>query len=481
MDGVNARFDFTALAVPLASLGRTHLIAIGGAGMSAVARLLLARGVPVSGSDARDSATLAALADAGARVFVGHDAEHVREADTVVVSSAIRDDNVELTAARDRGLLVLHRAQALASAAAGHRVVAIAGANGKTTTTSMLVAALESAGLDPSFAAGGELAAHGTNARYGGGDAFVVEADESDGSFVVYHPQVAVVTNVQPDHLDFYGSFARVQDAYADFVGSSPRDGLLVACADDPGSARLAATSVRTGRRVLTYGTTDAAQVRVLSWEPAGLGSSAVLRDADGTVGELIVPAPGVHNIRNAVAAYTAAVHGLDADADRVLAGLAGFRGTRRRFEVVGTRRGVLVVDDYAHNPGKVEAVVGTAAALAAERGGRLCVLFQPHLYSRTRDFAAQFAAGLAPADRVGLLAVYGAREAPVAGVDSELIGHPLRQLPGRREVPGVLAPQEAARWAVTGSVPGDIILLVGAGDIGELASPLLAELTEQQ
>jgi UDP-N-acetylmuramate--alanine ligase len=469
------RFDVTAPAVPLADLGHVHLIAIGGAGMSAVARLLLARGVAVSGSDAADSPALEVLRSLGARVHVGHHADHLTGVDTVVVSSAIRDENVELATARARGLRVLHRSQALASLMAGHRRVAVAGANGKTTTTSMLVVALEAAGADPSFASGAEIAQLDTNAAIGGGSAFVVEADESDGSFLAYRPDIAVVTNVQPDHLDHYGTAERVEQAYAEFVSTVPADGLVVACWDDPGSRRLATAVREQGRRVVTYGYQPGSDLQVLDTEPDGLGTRSRFVLA-GVEHVLDLEVPGEHNVMDACAAHLAAVAGLGADPDAVLVGLAGFAGARRRFEVRGEVGGVTVVDDYAHNAPKVAAVVGTAAELVRRAGaGSLRVIFQPHLYSRTRDFAVDFAAALAPADQVVLLDVYGAREAPVEGISSALIGDPLAGMPGERTL--VVGPSRADAVAavVDAARPGDLVLVVGAGDVTALA-PLVLE-----
>lgn len=472
------RFDVTAPLPDIEELGRVHLVAIGGSGMSAVARLLLARGLEVSGSDARESATLSALAALGARVDIGHDPAHLAGADTVVVSSAIREENVELAAARAAGLRVLHRSQALAVAIGRRRCIAVAGANGKTTTTSMLVAALDGSGMDTSFAAGGEIAGRGTNAQWGGDDAFVVEADESDGTFLVYRPRVGVVTSVQPDHLDYFGTFENVRAAYTAFAASVEAGGLLVACADDPGAAELAADVRRAGtHRVLTYGTSHGADVRVCGWAPVALGSTATVRDLDDTERTLTLRTPGEHNARNAAAAYTSAVHGFGADPDGVLAGLATFAGARRRFEVIGVAGGTTVVDDYAHNPGKVSAVVATAARIATVRGGRLTVLFQPHLYSRTRDFAPGFADGLAPADRVCVMDVYGAREEPLPGVGPRLITDALVGLPGAREVVAGLERAAAVEWAARNAHAGDLVLVVGAGDVTELAPEILARL----
>ncbi len=479
MDGVNPRFTFTDPVPRPEDLGRVHLVAIGGAGMSAVARLLLARGVPVTGSDAADGPTLQALRAAGAqRVDVGHDAAHVAGADTVVISSAVREDNVELAAARAAGSLVLHRSQALASLMSDDHRVAVAGANGKTTTTAMLVVGLAAAGADPSYAAGAEIAQLGTNAAVGGGTAFVVEADESDGSFLSYRPHVAVVTNVQPDHLDFYGTAQHVVAAYRQFADSVVDGGLLVACLDDPGSRALAERARESGRRVLTYGYDAGADLRVLATVADGLGTHSTL-EREGAQLTLDLLVPGEHNVLDACGALLAAVDGCGADGQAVLAGLAGFSGARRRFEVRGEAGGVTVVDDYAHNAPKVAALVGTTAEIVRRAGGgALHVVFQPHLYSRTRDFATAFAEALAPADHVVLLDVYGAREAPIDGVTSALVGDPLRALPGERTVVVGPSPQEAVDLVAAAARSGDLVLTVGAGDVTRLGPLLLLALS---
>ena len=475
---VSPRFDVDAPLPRLGELGRTHFVAIGGSGMSAVARLLLERGVEVSGSDAADSAALAALRAAGATVWVGHDPVHVEGASTLVVSSAIKDDNVELAAGRAAGAIVLHRAQALAVATQGSEPVAVAGANGKTTTSAMLAVALTEAGVDPSFAVGALVPDLGTNARVGTGAPFVVEADESDGSFLVYHPSVAVVTNVQPDHLDFYGTYDQVREAYAAFAATVRPGGLLVACHDDAGSLELARRARAAGQRVLSYGLAAEADLRVVHSSPEGVGSRSRIL-VGGTERDLVLRVPGEHNVANAAAAYLAAVEGCGADADLVLAGLARFAGAQRRFELHGEVGGISVVDDYAHNPGKVAAVVGTAARVAAHGGGRLHVVFQPHLYSRTRDFAVEFAAGLAPAHHVVLLDVYGAREQPFDGISSELIAAPLRALPGERVVRCGGSFDDALHAVVADARAGDLVLTVGAGDVTTLAPRLVAALRQ--
>jgi len=478
VNGQNPRFDFTTPVPSLDELGSVHFIAIGGSGMSGVARVMLARGTRVSGSDAKESPLLGALAAEGADVHVGHDAGHLEGVDTVVISSAIRDANVELRAARERGLRVLHRAQALASTMADSTRVAVAGANGKTTTTSMLTVALQHCGVDPSFAAGGELAKHGTNAHWGTGQVFVAEADESDGSFLVYRPDVAVVTNVQPDHLDFYGTFERVREAYAAFAASVRPGGLLVACHDDEGSRRLAEEARAGGARVLTYGFDPAADVVLRDEVFHGLTGRATLRGPDGEDRLLRVNIPGRHNLLNAAAAFTVAVDGLGQDAGRVLDGLFGFTGTRRRFEPKGVAAGVTVVDDYAHNPGKVAAVVSTGHQLVRD-AGRLVVVFQPHLYSRTRDFAREFGQALAPADRVVLMEVYAAREDPVPGVSSQLVADALRTARPGADVQVVPSWSAVAPTVAALVSAGDLVLTVGAGDVTMVGPEILRALGE--
>ncbi|HEX7535638.1 MAG TPA: UDP-N-acetylmuramate--L-alanine ligase [Dermatophilaceae bacterium] len=495
VNGPNGRFDFTAEIPAADTLGSVHFIAIGGAGMSGVARVMLARGLAVSGSDAKKSLVLAALVAEGANVHIGHDASYLGDADTVVISSAIREDNVELREARSRGLRVLHRSQALVSVMQGSRRVAVAGANGKTTTTSMLVVALQQCGLDPSFAVGGELAKHGTNAHHGTGDIFVAEADESDGSFLVYRPEVAIVTNVQPDHLDFYGTFEAVQAAYARFAATVQPDGLLVTCADDQGSRGLCEVARAAGARVITYGMAADADIRLTGVGGVGMHAHAQLTrtggDRSGSVGEgagvgsvaggsagrLDIGIPGRHNLLNATAAFVAATEGLGQDPDRVLAGLAGFTGTRRRFEPKGEVAGVRVVDDYAHNPGKVAAVVETALVLAAP--GRLIVVFQPHLYSRTRDFAAELAASLSPADIVLVMDVYAAREDPMPGVSGALITDQLSRQQGGDVQAGerfrfVPSWSDVAPLVVQVAREGDLVLTVGAGDVTMIGPEIL-------
>ncbi|WP_369053527.1 UDP-N-acetylmuramate--L-alanine ligase [Kineococcus terrestris] len=464
----------TAAPVPVAALGRVHLVGIGGAGVSGVARLLLARGLEVSGSDAAGSEVLDGLRALGARVHVGHDAAHLGDlgpGDTLVVSTAVRPGNPELVEGRRRGLRVLHRSEALASLMADRRGVAVAGTHGKTTTSSMLVVALRAAGLDPSSAVGGELVGGSDGgAREGTGDVFVAEADESDGSFRAYAPVLSVVTNVEPDHLDHYGTEEAVTAAFADFAARVLPGGVLVACADDPGSRALAGDVRRDGRAVLTYGRAADADVR-LSDVTGGAEPTALLHDRDGAHA-LRLAVPGEHNLLNAAAAWTAA-RWLGAPAEGVLAGLASFGGARRRFERKGEARGVRVVDDYAHHPTEVEALLRAARPVAGD--GRVVVVFQPHLVSRTRTFAGEFARALALADVVLVLDVYVAREDPDPEVTGALVADAV-PLPADsvHHVPGA----DDALELLDGLLrAGDLLLTVGAGDVTRLGPRVLARL----
>jgi UDP-N-acetylmuramate--alanine ligase len=464
--------DLDVIVPPADQLGHVHFIGIGGAGMSGIARILLARGLPVSGSDAKDSRALAALRAAGATVAVGHAAEHLDGAQTVVVSSAVRETNPELQRARADRLLVLHRSQALAAVMAGRRGVAVAGTHGKTTTTSMLTVALQHCGADPSFAIGGELTEGGANAHDGSGDVFVAEADESDSSFLLYRPEVAIITNVEADHLDHYGTAAAVEAAFDAFCDRVLDGGLLVACADDPGARRVAERA-RARRadtlRVRLYGESLDADVRVveLDADRAGVRFRLAADGAPDRVLQLLVP--GRHNALNAAAAWTTGI-GLGRPGEQLAEGLEGFAGTRRRFEAKGEAGGVRVFDDYAHHPTEVAAVLRAAHGVAG--AGRVLAVFQPHLYSRTRIFAADFAAALGLADEVVVLDVYAAREDPEAGVTGALIADRVPLPPER--VAFVPSWSQAAAEVVSRTRPGDLVLTIGAGDVTMLGPELL-------
>jgi UDP-N-acetylmuramate--alanine ligase len=454
----------------LDSLGAVHFIGIGGAGMSGIARIMLARGLAVSGSDRRNSPTLRALAAIGARVEIGHAAAHLGDAATVVVSTAIRADNPELVAARERGLRVLPRAVALAAVMTGRRSVAVAGTHGKTSTTSMLTVAVQACGVDPSFAIGGTLNESGSNAHAGQGDIFLAEADESDRSFLLLAPYGAIVTNVEADHLDNYGDLAAVEAAFDTFARTVPAAGFLVLCADDPGAARLAGSG--TPARVRTYGQGPAADLQLVDVRvaPDGTRYTAVL---DGVgLGEVHIQLPGAHMALNSAAALLAGLE-LGLPAAGLISGLGRFGGVHRRFELKGLAAGVRVYDDYAHHPTEVAAQLRAARAVAGD--GRLLVLFQPHLYSRTAEFATGFGEALGLADEVVVMEVYGAREDPVPGVTGAMVADAVRLPAGRVAFEpswSAAAPAMAAR-----ARPGDLVVTMGAGDVSMVGPEVLVAL----
>ncbi|MDQ0679136.1 UDP-N-acetylmuramate--alanine ligase [Arthrobacter pascens] len=436
-----------------ASLGRVHFIGIGGVGMSAVARIMVARGVPVSGSDAKDLPVMADLAAAGATVAVGYSAANLGDAQTIVAGSAIRADNPELVAARAAGLPVLHRSEALAATMGDDLVVTVAGTHGKSTTTSMIAVLLRGAGLDPSFAIGANVPALGVNAAHGTSGVFVAEADESDGSFLNYRPRVAVVTNVEPDHLDHYGTAEAVYESFDRFAGLLPSDGVLIACADDAGALALAdRTLARGNARVVLYGTSDRSDLLL---HDGGPGDVAVSSPTGRFALELQVP--GRHNALNAAAAFAVALE-LGVDAPAAAQALAHFSGASRRFELKGEVRGVRVFDDYAHHPTEVRAALAAARSVAGDH--KVHVLFQPHLFSRTREFAREFAEALNLADTALVLDIYPAREDPIPGVSSQLIAEHL-EAGGRLVESG-----EAVAEVVGAAGAGDVVLTVGAGDV---------------
>ena len=350
--------------LPADRLGTVHFVGIGGAGLSGIARIMLARGIEVSGSDAKPSATLEALQALGARCFVGHDAAHVAGADTVVVSTAVRADNPEVVEAARLGLRLLPRSAALESVMQGRRVVAVAGTHGKTTTTSMLTVALQHCGADPSFAIGGELNESGSNAHDGTGDLFVAEADESDGAFLVYSPHVALVTNVEADHLDNYGTPEAYHAAFAEFLDRIDRDGFLVVCVDDPGGAVLAATARQRGLRVVGVGESVEADVRAEDVELVGSSSTFSVVDRGRRLGEVRLQIPGRHYVLDALAALASGLR-LGYGFSELARGLGAYSGTRRRMELKGEVRGIRVFDSYAHHPREIAGDLVAARSLA--------------------------------------------------------------------------------------------------------------------
>jgi UDP-N-acetylmuramate--alanine ligase len=449
-----------------------HFIGIGGAGMSGIAKVLHERGRAVTGSDMRQSRYASALSAMGVPVSIGHDASNLGDPEIVVVSTAIPESNPELVEARRRGLTVWPRARMLAELAGDQLTVAVAGTHGKTSTSSMASAAFIAAGEDPTFLIGGELTGLGTNARGGSGRYFVVEADESDGSFLLLDPYCAIVTNVEADHLDHYASLAEIVETFETFLGHIRPGGVAVLCADDPVLRRAA---VPEGRRTVTYGRAEDADVRLVSYVPTATGGDFEVALPDGSTLAASVGIPGEHMALNATAVL-AASWALGVDLHLAASGIAAFSGVKRRFEAVGTVCGVRVVDDYAHHPTEVKATLAAARTSAA---AGVWVVFQPHRYTRTAALAKEFGDAFGDADRVVLLDVYSAGEAPVPGVsgktlvDSVLRSHPRTRLayfPHRAAV---------ADYVARRARPGDLVLTMGAGDVTTMGPEIVRALTE--
>ena len=464
-----------------------HVVRIGGAGMSAVARLALEAGLTVSGSDSQDGQFIAPLRDAGARIGIGFDAALLDEAlDLVIVSTAVRADNPEVLEARRRGIPVIHRAAALAGLLLGRDLLAVAGTHGKTTTTGMAVTALRGGGHDPAWALGAAVPDLGRNAGLGADPAVagadhelaVVEADESDGSFLAFSPRVLVVTNLEPDHLDFHGDAATLAAAFDAVAAQIVPGGTLVVCADDPGARALGERAAARGCDVLLYGTAEDARWRLRAEHSGPLGAEIEL-DTPGGPLAVSLSVTGLHNVLNAVGALAAAaVASGTSQPERLAQGLGGFTGASRRFDVAGTAGGVTVVDDYAHHPREVAAAIAAARGIvqAQPHPGRVLAALQPHLFSRTRDFAEDFAAALSAADRAWVLPVYAAREDPDPSVDARTITSSAPD--------SVTALSEDAQLpeAVTDEArPGDLLLMLGAGDIVEMTPALMRALDEHE
>jgi UDP-N-acetylmuramate--alanine ligase len=454
-------------------LGRVHLIGVGGRGMSGIARILAARGVPVTGSDAAPSAAVTALEALGIRCFIGHDAAHVGQADTVVVSSAIPPDNPELVYAVQHGLQVLPRTVALVSLMRGYRAVAVAGTHGKTTTTSMLTVALQHCGLDPSFAVGGNLVSSGSNAHHGSGEVFVAETDESDGSFVAFEPDVAVVTNVDYDHVDQHADIAGYVASFDRFVARVVPGGVLVVCADDPQATALAGRAPA-GVRVRSYGTDPTSDVILAGVEPDGTSARLHVVVGGRRLAPFTLATPGHHNALNATAALAAGLE-LGVPARDLCEGLETFRGTLRRFELKGQAAGVRVFDDFAHHPTELRESLRTARQVAG--GGRVVVVFQSQLYSRTAAFASGFGEALGLADAVVVMEVFGSREAPVPGVTGALIAEAVPLPP--EAVFFVPSWSDVPAQAAALVRPGDLLLTAGSGDV-TLIGPEVLDLLGQ-
>ena len=454
--------------IDLTEAKRVHIVGIGGAGMSAIATVLASMGHRVTGSDLKASGGLERLRALGIEVTVGHQGRNVGDVDVVAISTAVQPTNPEVVAATERGLTIVRRAEMLASIASARRTIAIAGTHGKTTTTSMVALVLRAAGFDPSFVIGGDVNEIGGGAAWSNSDWFVVEADESDGTFLELPAEVAVVTSVEADHLDHYGTAAAIESAFATFLAHAP---IRIVCADDAVAARLGADV-----DAITYGTSAGADYRIegVTVERART-SFTVVRHGE-VLASVELPIPGAHNARNATAALAVAVE-LGAAVEPVIGALGRFGGVARRFQFRGEAAGVTVVDDYAHNPGKVRAVLE-----AARHGGwgRVVCVFQPHLYSRTAAQGGELGAALADADVVVVTDVYGARENPQPGISGMIVARAaidarpwrrLAYLPKRADIVAYL--REVLR-------PGDLCLTLGAGDVTSLADDILPMLASR-
>ena len=462
-------------------LGRTrhvHFVGVGGIGMSGIAELLANLGYQVSGSDRARSQTTERLATLGVSVQAGHEAAHVGDADVVVFSSAVKADNPELAEARARGIPVIARAEMLAELMRLRVGIAVAGAHGKTSTTSMIALVLERAGLDPTAVIGGRLRAFGSNARLGRGQYMVAEADESDRSFLKLSPTVAVITNLDREHMEAYGGFDDLQQAFVDFANKVPFYGAVIACADDTELRRILP---RLTRRATTYAI-DAPDVEIaatdLTLEGFGSASTVVRRDPRERSGEAVplgrmhLQVPGRHSVLNALAAVAVGLE-LGAPFDVIAEALADFQGAERRFERRGVVHGITVVDDYGHHPTEIAAVLEAARAAAPVR---IVVAFQPHRYSRTAQLLPEFAAALAAADEVVLTDIYAASEEPIPGVTVEALAEAVNR---RRARPVVVVKRldEVAAAVADLARPGDLVITLGAGSIGTVPAGLLREL----
>jgi UDP-N-acetylmuramate--alanine ligase len=448
---------------------RVHFVGVGGAGMSAIASVLLARGYPVSGSDLRESDITRRLRGAGARIEIGHAAEHVQAGQVVVISRAVPADNIEVMTARRRGVPVLHRAEVLAGLMEDTRGIAVVGTHGKTTTTSMIARILERAGRDPTVLIGGEVDDFGGNARAGGGRDLVAEVDESDGSLLRTTPQIAVVTSVDAtDHLDFYGSANDLTDTFRRFLDALPPDGLAVLCVDTPVGRWLAGGG--RGAKV-TYGLDAGAEYTARIQEMVGRRSVFEVRRAEDALGQVKLAIPGAYNVQNALGALAVTLE-LGVPFAGAVEALREFRGVLRRFTVRGEIGGILVVDDYAHNPTKVKALLQGARDCWPR--ARIIAVFQPHRYSRTLTVGGQFAEAFDPADEVIITELYAADEPAIPGVDSGII---VRAVAARRSVQFIAEAGEVVDALERRVRPGDLVLTIGAGDVWKIGDALVSRL----
>jgi UDP-N-acetylmuramate--alanine ligase len=452
-------------------LSRMHFVGIGGAGMSGIAEILLEYELEVSGCDLSATEATDRLRQLGAKVFSGHSPDHLEDVELVVISSAVADGNPEVQEARRRGIPVVRRAEMLGELMRLKYGIAIAGTHGKTTTTSLVGTVLTEAALDPTVIVGGRLRLSGTGARLGRSQYLVAEADEFDRSFLRLTPVIAVVTTIDRDHLDTYRDLGEIEDAFVNFASRAPFFGRVIVCLDDPGVRRILPRIA--DRRIVTYGLSPQAELSAVDIEARSWGSRFAVRSLrGGLMGEIELPMPGRHNVANALAAVGVGL-ALRIGWDAIAGAIAGFKGVHRRFEPMGSWRGTTVVDDYAHHPTEVAATLDAARQTFPK--ARVHAVFQPHLFSRTRDLADEFGNALLGADRAVVTDVYPSREAPLPGVTGELVVAAARQsghrnvlyCPDWRDAPALLADDVAA---------GDVVLTLGAGDINRLATLLVGE-----
>lgn len=449
-------------------LGKVHFIGIGGSGMSGIARMLIKAGHQVTGSDVRESNNIAELRKLGAKISIGHDAKNLGDCDCVVVTSALWPNNPEYLLAQEKNLPILHRSQALKYLTTGKKLISVAGAHGKTTSTGMIVTGLRGVGLDPSFVNGGVIAAYGSSSAAGNSELFVIEADESDGSFLYYDTAVALITNVDPDHLDHYGSLENFEKEFAKFANGA--SDFVVISADDPGAIRV--TKLITAKKVYTFGFNQEADIRIIQVNADSAKVSFTIKfEEEEYSTELQVP--GKHNAVNAAGAFAVLI-GLGQKPEEALQAISEFAGTERRFELHGEVRGVKVYDDFAHHP--TEVVAALTAARAVVGSGRLITVFQPHLYSRTRIMFQEFAEALALSDEVVVLDIYAAREDPEPGVTGELIARAFTNQERMHYVPNWDdVPQAVTKLARA----GDFVITMGCGDVYRQVPGILKALDE--
>lgn len=461
----------------LQDLGRVHVVGVGGAGMSGIARILSSRGVRVSGCDAKDSRRIAALGAVGINTMIGHDPAHLGEVDTLILSTAIPANNPERVEAIHMGKRVMNRAEALSAIMSGFTGVAVTGTHGKTTTTSMVTVALQHAGADPSFAIGSELNESGANAHLGTGSLFIAEADESDGAFLQLNPSVAIVTNIEADHLDYWGTFEAIEQAFLDFaLGIKERNGFLVVCTDDLGSARLIESARSAGVDIRSYGESPEADFHMVDIQPSARGWSFDTAHEGVRLGHVQLQVFGRHNALNALAALVTMI-GMGYTAQQGIEGLSKFSGTRRRFDFKGEAGGIRVYDDYAHHPTEIAATLSAARELVGQ--GQLIVAFQAHHYYRTALFSKEFGTALGLADKVVVLEVFAPGEEPIPGASGQTMA---ANVPLDADCV-IFEPSWSAVAAdlIRGAHSGDIIMTLGAGDIGLIAIEVVERLQERE